>query len=129
NHPHSVCRYFTGLAQLRAGNLQRAAFHFEEADFDRRWPSKGLNEAPHAIVLYRLGDLNRAAEKLRSSDDELDRWLQRLLDGDPLNGPWFDLLELLYFNELAHQEINGSVPDRRDSLNGIRTASLSLFEQ
>ncbi|MEM6470740.1 MAG: protein kinase [Planctomycetota bacterium] len=126
--PLPLGQYLTAVAQLRAGAHDRTLALLRDAPPGKRNPTLPLHFAPLAISNQLLGNEQDARKALAKSDEEVERMITKILFEDDVQMPWFDQIELIRFNEEAHQLINGRLPDRDWFFEDLRFIGQTLLE-
>ncbi|MEM6979765.1 MAG: protein kinase [Planctomycetota bacterium] len=92
--PRPVQFHITGLAHLRANDIERAIACFRDSQREY-WPSDFLADASLALAYVMDGNTESAQRFLERAEKASERFETVLQQGDPVsNMPWFDLVEL-----------------------------------
>ncbi len=127
--PLTVCRYTTGIAELRAGQFSLAVDLLNEAKDDQQWPAHFIVHAPLALAYHHQGDSTQATQTLQQSEKALRRILKLYQNQPdrPSVSPWFDLVEALVLHEEASVAITGSPSALQSEVQQMRKVASDLL--
>ena len=128
--PRGAKLYVSGLAQLRADDLQIAVERFQQAADDRGWRGNDLVLAPLALAQHGQGKTDLAKKTLLAAEESMNRWLDRMVEDPnaPTPVPWFDLMEAVVLHREAIIAINGESTGEDPRWQQIRDHSLRMLK-
>ena len=123
--------YVVGLAEYRAGHIQRAIERLREsARMEPQGPAHAFASPVLAMACYRAGRADDVRQALQQSGQTIDQWLRSMVNGRVGMMPvgWFDFVEFCLLYREAYLLINGTLPPQDGRTESLQQRALAAIK-